>query len=392
MNKSHAIKLYPTKGQEAFFRKSSGVSRFAYNWALQRWKEIYEETGKGTSAYDLIKELTSIKRKEFPWMLEVGKCAPQYAIHNLESAFKNFFKKNAKSPVFKKKGRKDSFIAVENAVSFKQSGLKLWVPRLGWVRCAEELRFEGKVNNMTVKRIANMWFAVVNVDTQVQPTVSENQTVVGVDLGIKYMAVCSDGRVFENPKALSKRLEALRTAQRKLSRKQKGSSNWKKQVVRVGRIHYKVTCARKNAIHQATSAIVKSAGVIVLEDLNVKGMVRNRKLARAVSDAGMGEFRRQIEYKASWAGVEVVIADRWFPSSQLDHKTGERHSITLKDRVIYHSDGTSTCRDLNAALNLKNYYTGKVSGINASGVDVRPVLQASDGERGIGFHLLTIKS
>ncbi len=384
MIKAHVIKLYPTKSQDSFFRMSCGVSRFAYNWGLQRWKEMYK-SGNKPSAYTLIKELNAIKRESFPWMLDVGKCAPQYALHNLQYAFDEFFKKNAKYPKFKKKRHGKSFIAIENEKSFKQNGLKIKIPRLGWVRCSEELRFSGKVNNVTVKRIANMWFAVVNVDTQVQPVASENQAVIGVDLGIKYMAVCSDGRVFENPKALRAKLEALRRTQRVMSRKQKGSSNRRKQIERVARLHYKVSCVRKNAIHQATSAIVKSAGVIVLEDLHIKGMVKNRKLSRAISDAGMGEFRRQIEYKASWTGVEVIIADRWFPSSKLDHKTGELHSITLKDRVIYHADGTSTDRDLNAALNLKNYYTGKAPGINASGVGVRPVLQAVDIERGIGF-------
>lgn len=384
MIKAHVIKLYPTNGQDTFFRMASGVSRFAYNWALQRWKEMYEAGGK-PSSYTLIKELNSIKRDQFPWMLDVGKCAPQYAIHNLQYAFNEFFKKNTNYPRFKKKSHSKSFVAVENSRSFKQLGLKLKIPRLGWVRCAEELRFEGKVNNIVVKRIANMWFAVVNVDTQVQPVASESQAVIGVDLGIKYMAVCSDGRVFENPRALVARLGLLRRAQQRLSRKQNGSSNQRKQIERVGRLYHKVSCVKKNAINNATSEIVKSAGVIILENLNIKGMIKNRKLSRSVLDAGMGEFRKQIEYKALWSGVDVVIADRWFPSSQLDHKTGERHSVTLKDRMIYHADGTSTDRDLNAAINLKNYYTGKASGINASGVGVSPVLQAVDIERGIGF-------
>lgn len=366
--KSHVIRLYPSKTQDLFFRQSCGVARFAHNWSIARRKELHER-GLKCSTFSLVKELNSIKKEQFPWMLDVGKCAPQYGIHNAEKAFKNFFNKTNNYPKFKKKGIKDSFVAVENKENFKQENKKIRIPRLGWVKCAEDLRFTGKVNNVTVKRIADMWFASINVEIPSEtPIVDENQAVIGVDLGIKHLAVCSDGVVYENPKALKFNLERLIRAQRKLSRKQKGSNNQYKQRMKVARIHYRISCIRSYAIHRATTDIVNRVGVIVLEDLNVKDMVRNPYLAQSVQDTSMSEFRRQIEYKASWQGKRVEIADRWFPSSQIDHKSGNRNSnLKLFTRTILHEDGSKTDRDLNAAINLKNYYTGKAPGINACG-------------------------
>ena len=371
MIKAHKIKLYPTKSQDVLLRKSCGVARFSYNWALAKWNELYE-SGEKTSAYTLIKLQNTIKRTMFPWMLEVSKTCPQYAIHNVESAFKNFFKKNAKHPKFKKKGVNDSFVAVENWQQFKQKDYKIWIPRLGWVKCAENLRFEGKVNYVTVKRIADMWFAVVNINIPNEtPVIRENQTVVGVDLGIKSLAVTSNGMVFENPKALKSRLSALKYHQHRLSKKVKGGNNKHKQQIKVARLHYKVSCLRNNAINQATRKIVDSVDVIVLEDLNVKGMLKNRKLSQAIGDVGFGEFRRQIEYKTAWEGKEVVIADRWFASSKTCSCCGFKKSeLKLSERVFKCENcGAEIDRDLNAAINLANYgSTGKVSGSNACGI------------------------
>ncbi len=357
MIKAHSIQLIPTKKQEMFFRQSCGVARFAYNWALNRWREMYEAK-ENPSAYTLIKELTSIKREKYLWMLGVGKTCPQYAIHNLEKGFKGFFNKQAKYPNFKKKGIKDSFVGVENKEQFKQQDYKIWIPRLGWTKCTENLRFEGKVNNVTIKRIADKWFAVVCIDTPNEiPMICENQAIVGVDLGIKSMAVTSDGRVFENPKALRTKLKTLKRQQRSLSRKVKGSNNREKQKVKLSRLHYRISCIRKNALHEATTAIVNSAGTIVIEDLNVKGMVKNHNLALAINDVGFGEFRRQIEYKAKWQGKKVVVADRYFASSKTCSCCGEKKdNLKLSDRIFCCTKcGFEIDRDLNAAINLANY-------------------------------------
>lgn len=371
MHKAHKIKLYPNKRQENFFRQSCGVARFSYNWALNKWQEKYEAKEK-TSANILIKELTAIKRTEYSWMMDVGKTCPQYAICNLEKAYKNFFKQKAKYPKFKKKGVNDSFIAVEKYQDFKQQNNKLWIPRLGWVNCAENLRFEGKVMNITVKRIADMWFAVVNIETVPNEAlaISENQVIVGVDLGIKSMLITSDGQYFDNPKALKSRLKTLKRQQQSLSRKVKGSNNRKKQKVKLSKLHYKISCLRSNAIHQATTKIVNSADIIVIEDLNVKGMVKNHNLALALSDVSFGEIRRQIEYKANWQGKEVVIADRFFASSKTCSCCGiKNENLKLSDRTfICVNCGLIIDRDLNAAMNLASYgSTHRLGGSEACG-------------------------
>jgi putative transposase len=390
MNKAHVIKLYPNNKQKSFFVRSSGVARFSYNWALEKWKEMYL-AGETPSAYTLIKLLTSIKSTQFPWMRDVGKSAPQYAVHNLESAFKRMWKINSGYPNFKKKGVKDSFVSSENTQTFKQRDKKIWVPRLGWVRCSEDLRFNGKVNNVVIKRISDCWFAVVNVEVENSPQFISgdllDKQVVGVDLGIKEMAVISTGEIFKNPKALRSKIKQLKRQQRVLSRKEKGSSNRKKQVKRVAKIHYKVSCLRKNAIHNATAYIVKKAGIIVLENLNVSGMLKNHKLAQAISDVSFHELKRQIEYKANWAGKEIIFADRFYASSKLCSSCGwKNEKLTLKDRVFECLIcGNSIDRDLNAAKNLAKYgSTVKFSGSNASEVGkISQVLAVADGEGGI---------
>lgn len=363
MRAAHEIKLYPTPKQEAFFRKSCGVARFAFNWGLAKWKEMYEAKEK-TSAYTLIKNLTSVKRKEFPWMMEVGKSAPQYAIHNVEDAYKHYFKAGRKvgRPKFKKKGVHDSFVAVENKQAFGQENHKLWIPR-----------YSGKVNNVTVKRIADMWFAVINIDVPASAlaSVSENQAaVVGVDRGIKHLAVTSDGKFYENPKALAVNLKSLKRQQRFLSRKMKGSNNRRKQRMKVARLHYKISCVRKYAIHQATNAILKSGDKIVVEDLGVQSMMQNAKLARAIGDSSWGEFLRQLKYKAQWQGKEIIVADRYFASSKTCSCCGWKNdNLKLSDRTfVCLGCGFTADRDLNASLNLAKYgSTLKVSGSNACG-------------------------
>lgn len=374
MIKAHIIKLYPNKSQELLIRKSCGIARYSYNWALAKWKELYE-SGEKPSAYSLIKLQNSIKRIEMPFFMEVSKTAPQYAIHDLQAAFTKFFKGIAKYPKFKKKGTKDSFIAVENKEQFRQKDFKIKLPRIGWVKCAENLRFEGKVNNVTVKRNANNWFAIINIEQPdatpaLKQSMGDNQAIVGIDIGIKTLMVISDGTVYENPKALRKNLKRLKRMQRGLSRKQKGGNNRQKQKNRVARLHYRISCIRKNAIHQATTEIVRKYGRIVIEDLYVKGMLKNDKLAQSVADCSFGEIRRQLTYKAKWNCKELVVADRWFASSKTCSYCGVKKKILKLSERTFKCDncGKEIDRDLNAAINLANYgTTGKLSESYASG-------------------------
>jgi len=356
LNKAHQIKLNPTKAQKVFFAKSFGVARFSYNWALNKWQEDYKN-GEKQTAQKLIKHLNSIKKKEFVWMQETGKTCSQYAIWNVETAYKKMWKEKTGYPKFKKKGVKDSFVAVENYQSFKQKDNKIWIPRLGWVKCCEYLRFEGKVNNVVISRKADIYFASVNIISNETPMGSESQATVGVDLGIKSLAICSNGKVFENPKALKKNLKGLKRLQRGLSRKVKGSNNRKKQQMLVARKHYKVSCIRKNALHEVSSYLVNNFGKIVIEDLNVKGMVKNHKLAQSISDCGWGELTRQLAYKALWNGVELVKADRYFASSKTCSNCGHKKEVLKLSERVFNCEvcNHTQDRDLNAANNLANY-------------------------------------
>lgn len=357
---AHEIKLYPTKRQEQLLRQSCGVARFAYNWALNKWNEDYKK-GINQSAYDLIKYLTTIKRTQFPWMQETGKTCSQYAIHNVEKAFKGFWRKKLKYPKFKKKGIKDSFVAVENCQQFRQSESKICIPRIGKIKCSENLRFEGKVNNVTIKRIADMWFAVINIRVEDKPLdvplVSENQATIGIDMGIKSMMVLSDGTIYENPKALKSNLKSLKRLQRGLSRKVKGSSNRKKQQMKVAKKHYRISCIRNNAIHQATTAIIKKYDKIIIETLRPQNMIKNRKLSQSISDVSFGEIGRQLAYKSQWYGKELIKADQWFASSKTCSNCGtKKESLILSERNFKCDNcGFKKDRDLNAAINLANY-------------------------------------
>ena len=372
--KSHKIKLNPTKSQEIFFRRSCGVARFAYNWALNKWQEDYKN-GVKQSAYSLIKHLNSIKKADFPWMQETGKCASQYAIHNVEAAYKKMWKEKSGYPKFKKKGAKDSFVAIENKQQFSQVDFKIRIPRLGWVKCAENLRFEGKVNNVVIKRTADIWFAIINIETPnsiptLKPIGGENQSIVGIDFGISKMMVCSDGTVYENPRALKGNLKSLKRLHRGFSRKVKGSANYKKAQTKLARKHYKIFNIRHTAIHQATASIVKKYDKIFIEDLNVRGLIKNRKVSQAIVDVSFGEIARQLTYKCLWAGKELERVDRFYPSSKLCSGCGlKKEVLKLSERVYKCKNcGLEIDRDLNAAINLANYSpTLKYKGSEACG-------------------------
>lgn len=355
LHKAHKIKLNPTESQKTFFEKSFGTARFTYNWALNKWQDDYK-SGIKQSAFSLVKHLNYIKKKEFPWMQDVGKTCGQYAIHNVEAAYKKMWKEKSGYPKFKKKGVKESFVAIENSSTFKQKNNKIWIPRLGWVKCHENLRFDGKVNNVVVSKRAGMYFASINIMSNETPMINKNQVVIGVDLGIKELATCSDGTVFNNPKALKNNLKTLKRLQRSVSRKVKGSNNRKKAIKKLTKKHYRVSCIRSNSLHQATSYITKNYGTIVIEDLKISNMIKNHKLSQAISDVGFHEFRRQIEYKAKWYGAEVILADRFYASSKICSCCGHKKERLKLSERIYSCDncGLSIDRDLNASKNLAN--------------------------------------
>jgi putative transposase len=374
INLAHKIELDPTVAQAIYFAKACGVARFTYNWALAEWKKQYQE-GKKPRESELAKQLNSIKAIEFPWMLEVTKTAPQHAILNLGSAYKRFFKKQGKYPRFKKKGNRDSFRADDGpkgkySDAVKIVGKEITLPRIGRVRMKQKLRFgNGRIISVTVSRTAHKWFASITVEVEHTKPIRENQAVVGVDLGIKSLVVLSDGTVFENPKALMSNLNKLKRLSRSLSRKQKGSANRKKARMKLARLHYRISCIRKDALHKVTTFLTKKYTLIGIEDLNVSGMVKNRKLARAISDIGFGEFRRQLTYKSELYGSNLFVADRWFPSSKTCSSCDAvKETLELSERSWICACGAEHNRDVNAAINLK--MLAESSSVSACGADV----------------------
>jgi putative transposase len=389
---SHKIRLYPNKEALTYLAKSAGTSRFAYNWALARWKEKYL-AGEKTSAYGLDKEFNSRKGPDFPWTYEVSKWVTQKSIQDLGDSFKRFFKNLSRYPRFKKKGvSHDSFYI--NSDQLKVSGKYLKLPKLqGYIKMAQTIRFkEGEVKFAVISRdSAGDWYASFSIeiseDSYIYPNKCENQAIVGVDLGIKTLATCSDGTKFENPKPLARAQRKLRRSQRSLARRVKGSLNRVKAKILVARIHRRVTRIRLDSIHKMTSWLVKTFRFIGIEDLNVRGMIRNHKLARALADASFGEIRRQIEYKAKLSGSSVVIADRFYPSSKRCSNCGEKiERLDLSEREwSCPSCGVIHDRDENASINLKLVAEGYSETLNACGETVRPMPRHKAGHRRVSL-------
>jgi putative transposase len=371
---AHRIALDPNNAQATYFARASGAARFAYNWALAEWKRQYAARQDDTSLpqpsdASLRRQLNALKRSEFPWMFDVTKCAVQEAIIDLGSAFRAFFEKRGKYPRFKAKGIHDSFCAANETGTFRVDGKRIKLPVVGWVRMREAVRFTGKLKRVTISREADRWFASVMVDTDAIKPVEQSVISVGVDLGVKTLATLSDGRTVAGPKAHKALLTRLRRTSRALSRKKKGSANRRKAKVKLARLHARIANIRKDATHKATTMLAKSCKRIGIEDLNVKGMASNRRLARAIMDGGFFEFRRQLDYKARMYGATVVVADRWFPSSKRCSCCGSvKTELALSQRTFQcDACGYEADRDLNAARNLEYLAASSESAVTACG-------------------------
>jgi len=372
MQRSHKIRLNPNNAQATYFAKACGCARLAYNWGLAEWVRQYEAGGK-PSAFGLKKQFNAIKRQEFPWITEVTKCSPERAFDDLDRAFKNFFRnvkqgKKLGFPRFKKKGVKDSFYIPNDKFSIHEDYIK--IPKLGIVRMTEPLRFQGKIMSAVVSKGATGWFASIAVNITDGEECSDNQvhSSIGVDLGVTKLATLSNGVVFENPRVTKTYEVRLRRLNKSLARKKKGSNNRKKAKEKLTKLHYKISCIRKDATHKMTHYLATNYSDICIEDLNVAGMVRNRKLAKVISDCSFAEIRRQLEYKA----VRVHTVGRFFPSTKLCMNCGQLHEMPLSNRTFSCDCGTPDMdRDLHAAKTIEveglRAYTEGFSGFQACG-------------------------
>jgi putative transposase len=364
---AHQIALDLTADQERYCCRAAGTARFTYNWALAEWRRQYQAGAKPTAA-QLKTQWNAIKHAQFPWVAAVHKDANQQPFAHLATAFHKFFRHEAQYPAFKKKGQHDSFYVSNDKCTIQ--GTRLRLPVLRWVRMREALRFNGQVMSVTISRVAHRWFASIAVRLEVSPMPCENQAVVGVDLGVNRLATLSTGEMVEGPKPVRRLLQALRRCSKGLSRKVLGSANRAKAKRKLARLHYRMACQRADALHKVTTSLVRRFGTVVIEDLHVKGMVKNRHLSRAISDMGLGMFRRLLTYKAEMAGVTVVVAERWFPSSKRCSQCECLNAtLTLKDRLFHCvACGLVQDRDLNAALNLRQLPTagGEVTPVDSA--------------------------
>ena len=316
----HKIELDLNNKQTTYMLKACGTCRFAYNWGLNNWSKMYSEYKEDNSkqkpnARLLRKILNSIKKKQYPWMKDVSKFATQSAFEDLEIAFKNFFEKRAKYPKFHKKGYDDSF----RFLDFKVKNNKLFVPRLGWVKMRESLRFSGKPLNVTIsKSSSNRWYASILVELDQNPysATSENQGVVGVDLGVKNLATLSTGEIIEGPKPLKKLEKKLKRLCRRRDRRQFGSRRREKSKIQAAKLYEKISNIRHNFLDQLTTWLVNNFKTICIEDLSTKNMMKNHKLAKAIFDMGWGIFKTMLKYKCNLRNVRLILADKFFPSSK----------------------------------------------------------------------------
>ncbi len=345
--------------QRTQLAKHCGVARHAWNWGLGLTKQILDhnrensqERIKFPSAIDLHKWLVAMVKPFCPWYYEVSKCAPQYALRQLSSAWKQAFKKVEKPPRFKKKGRDDSF-TVDGSLQVDHFRVK--VPVIGWLKTYERLMPTGyQPKSFTISRQADRWFVSWFIETEPSEAVP-GLPVVGVDLGVKALATLSTGEVFVGANSYRKYEKKLSRLQWLNRHKKYGSANWKKAQVKIARLHRKIANIRKDTLHKLTTYLAKNHSRIGIENLNVSGMLANHKLAKVVADMGFSEFRRQLEYKCQLYRSELVVVDRWFPSSKTCSNCGtKKETLSLCERVFHCDHCDFECdRDLNASINLE---------------------------------------
>lgn len=347
--------------QRTEFVKHCGVARHAWNWGLAITKQILDHNKqnpddliKFPTAIDLHKWLVALVKVENAWYYEVSKSTPQQALMALRESWKRCFNKTAGAPKFKKKGKHDSF-TLEGTIKVVGTN-KIQVPKIGVLKTYERLP-QVQPKSVTISRQADRWFISLRFDVEQQE--SDITGIVGVDLGLANLATLSTGEIIEGAKSYRKYEQKLARLQYLNRNKIKNSANWKKAQIKIARLHRKIANIRQDTLHKLTSLLAKNHGVIVIEDLNVSGMMKNHKLAKAIADMGFYEFRRQLDYKTKLYGSKLVIADRWFPSSKTCSSCGhKKETLSLSERVFHCNHcNFETDRDLNAAINLSQYVT-----------------------------------
>lgn len=397
MLRAYKYRIYPTEEQKVLIAKTFGCCRFVYNWALNLKITAYKERRETLGNVYLTNLMKSELKAENEWLSEVNSQSLQSALRNLDTAYTNFFR-NTKAvgfPRFKSRKNKQSFLCPQHCrVDFEKGTIT--IPKAKDIPAVLHRKFKGTVKTVAISMSpSGRYFASVLVDTSMQEMKSSEpmrDTTVGIDLGIKSLAVCSDGRTFDNLKNFKRNLDRLKFLQKRLSRKQKGSSNRNKERVRIARLHEHIANSRKDNLHKITHALTHDSQVrtICMEDLNVKGMQRNHHLAQAVGDASFGMFLTMLEYKCRWYGINLIKIDRFAPSSKTCGKCGYQYKgLKLSERNwTCPICGTHHDRDFNAACNIKEFglkalpsERGEVKPVDCPLVDDRPSVLKSNGRK-----------
>lgn len=346
-------KLKLTTEQKTMMSKHAGIARFTYNWGLATWQNLYQD-GYKPNKFLLKKFFNNEVKTQLEWIKEKGICQKitQYAFDQLGAAYDRFFSGKGGYPKFKKKGQHDCFTIDAGGKPIPVGGTSIKLPTIGWVKTYEGLPHT-TTTKLTISRIANDWYISFAYEVETDST-PKSVDVVGVDLGVKELATLSTGVTFPNPKAYRKNIQKLKRLASAHSRKAKGSNNRNKSKIKLAKHHNRVSNIRKDSLHKVTNYLCKNHAVIVVEDLNVSGMMSNHKLAQSIADCGFYEFKRQLEYKTKKFGSKLVLADRWYPSSKTCSNCGcTKESLSLSERVYSCEHcGHIMNRDLNAAINL----------------------------------------
>jgi putative transposase len=373
IKRAYKYRIYPNKSQQDKLSVQFGSTRFVYNYFLRKRIDHYAETGKGLTYHDTALQLTTLKKHDdYIWLKESDSQTIQQSLRDLDVAYGNFFSKRAKFPKFKKKHGKQ---ACRFPQRFKIENNKLYVPKVGWIKIVLHHPIEGVMKNLTVSKTkSGKYFASIQVEQEIEsPTYTGGQ--IGIDLGLKDFAVTSDGQKFQSPKYLRKSERRLKRYQRKLSKSQKGSSGRNKARLKVAILHEKVTNQRLDFTHKLSRKLIDSNCFIALEDLHVKGMLKNHCLAKSINDSGWSTFTAQLAYKGTWYGCHIEKLDRFFPSSKRCFQCGFiNQNLKLSDRSWSCPECKVTLdRDQNAAQNILKFCTVGATEIKAAGQTVRPV-------------------